>query len=98
MTISTNFTSNECLNSGNTPPTRATRSHPPTIFHLTKQPDITLTEGIVGLLAKQASMTTGVLVKGRVGNEFMAAGFPDECGPIVIQPLIRREGDLDDSN
>lgn len=31
MTISTNFTSNECLISGNTPPTRATRSHPPTI-------------------------------------------------------------------
>jgi hypothetical protein len=44
------------------------------------------------------STTTDVLVKGRVGNEFMTAGFPDECGPIVIQPLIRREGDLDDSN
>jgi hypothetical protein len=71
MTISTNFTSNECLNSGNTPPTRATRSHPQrsdvlkilvterkvpegTIFRLMKQPDITWTEGIVGLLAKQA--------------------------------------------
>jgi hypothetical protein len=59
------------------------------------------TEGIVGLLAKPGmflSTTTDVLVKGRVGNEFMTAGFPDECGPIVIQPLIRREGDLDDSN